>query len=140
MVYVSYEAENLQFYLWLRDYTKRFFSLPESEQALSPEWTQRPAPTLRPDGLSPEPGQKACEATVDMTAFFDDKAEFGNEADASIVPLPPVRIKGHAANTVATANVEAGLRWESCTVFHSPSTRVLADHCVQSPFSHSAMK
>lgn len=38
LVYVSRDAENLQFLLWLRDYTKRFSDLPQSEAALSPEW------------------------------------------------------------------------------------------------------
>lgn len=37
--YIEHAAENLQFFLWHRDYTKRFNELPESERALSPEWT-----------------------------------------------------------------------------------------------------
>lgn len=37
--YVEFNAENLQFFLWLKDYTRRFEALPESERALSPEWT-----------------------------------------------------------------------------------------------------
>ncbi|KAF1999091.1 hypothetical protein P154DRAFT_577244 [Amniculicola lignicola CBS 123094] len=37
--YIELAAENLQFFLWHRDYTKRFNSLPESERVLSPEWT-----------------------------------------------------------------------------------------------------
>lgn len=36
--YIERSAENLQFYLWHRDYCKRFSGLPESEKALSPEW------------------------------------------------------------------------------------------------------
>jgi hypothetical protein len=36
--YIELAAENLQFYLWLRNYTKRFNDLPENEKALSPEW------------------------------------------------------------------------------------------------------
>jgi hypothetical protein len=36
--YVSRDAENLQFYLWLQDYTKRFNELKASEKSLSPEW------------------------------------------------------------------------------------------------------
>lgn len=36
--YIELSAENLQFYLWLRDYTKRFEQLSEYEKALSPEW------------------------------------------------------------------------------------------------------
>ena len=38
LVYVSRDAENLQFLLWLRDYTKRFSELADAETALSPEW------------------------------------------------------------------------------------------------------
>ena len=41
--YIEFSAENLQFYLWLRDYTARFEKLPGSEQALSPEWNQAQA-------------------------------------------------------------------------------------------------
>lgn len=37
--YIELSAENLQFYLWFRDYTKRFEALPASERVLSPEWT-----------------------------------------------------------------------------------------------------
>lgn len=37
--YIELSAENLQFYLWFRDYSKRFEELPQSEKVLSPEWT-----------------------------------------------------------------------------------------------------
>jgi hypothetical protein len=37
--YIELSAENLQFYLWFRDYSERFNKLPESEKVLSPEWT-----------------------------------------------------------------------------------------------------
>jgi hypothetical protein len=37
--YIELSAENLQFFLWYRDYSKRFNELPASEKALSPEWT-----------------------------------------------------------------------------------------------------
>jgi hypothetical protein len=36
--YIELSAENLQFFLWFRDYSKRFEELPASERALSPEW------------------------------------------------------------------------------------------------------
>lgn len=39
LVYIEYSAENLQFFLWYRDYLKRFNELPSSEQVLAPEWT-----------------------------------------------------------------------------------------------------
>lgn len=37
--YIEHAAENLQFYLWHRAYTKKFEALPASERILSPEWT-----------------------------------------------------------------------------------------------------
>ncbi|KAF1917162.1 hypothetical protein BDU57DRAFT_517674 [Ampelomyces quisqualis] len=43
--YIELSAENLQFYLWYRDYSKRFNELPENEKALSPAWTGEKAAT-----------------------------------------------------------------------------------------------
>ena len=37
--YIERNPENLQFYLWYRDYLKRFDNLPDSERVLAPEWT-----------------------------------------------------------------------------------------------------
>ena len=39
LIYIELAAENLQFFLWHRDYSKRFSELPASKQALAPEWT-----------------------------------------------------------------------------------------------------
>lgn len=38
LIYVAHDAETLQFYLWLKDYRKRFAALRKEQQALSPEW------------------------------------------------------------------------------------------------------
>ncbi len=37
--YIEHDSENLQFYLWYRDYVKRFSELPEGDRRLAPEWT-----------------------------------------------------------------------------------------------------
>ncbi|KAI4244321.1 MAG: hypothetical protein L6R40_003047 [Gallowayella cf. fulva] len=39
LIYIEHAAENLQFFLWYRDYVRRFHLLPESERKLAPEWT-----------------------------------------------------------------------------------------------------
>lgn len=39
LIYIEHSAENLQFFLWYRDYVKRFFDLPPNERALAPEWS-----------------------------------------------------------------------------------------------------
>ncbi|KAL8903690.1 MAG: hypothetical protein Q9207_003759 [Kuettlingeria erythrocarpa] len=38
LAYVTHDAENLQFYLWLVDYHQRFRNAPSEETALSPKW------------------------------------------------------------------------------------------------------
>ncbi|KAG8528673.1 uncharacterized protein KY384_006360 [Bacidia gigantensis] len=40
LIYIEHAAENLQFFLWYKDYAKRFTSLPSSEQSLAPMWTE----------------------------------------------------------------------------------------------------
>jgi hypothetical protein len=37
--YIEFAPENLQFFLWLRDYRQRFAQLSPNEAVLSPEWT-----------------------------------------------------------------------------------------------------
>ncbi|KAK0910412.1 hypothetical protein LTR91_017161 [Friedmanniomyces endolithicus] len=41
--YIEHSAENLQFFLWYRDYCTRWEKLPESEKALAPFWTAEQA-------------------------------------------------------------------------------------------------
>ena len=36
LIYIEHAAENLQFFLWYRDYVKRFMALPENQRALAP--------------------------------------------------------------------------------------------------------
>ncbi|KAF2636401.1 hypothetical protein P280DRAFT_149716 [Massarina eburnea CBS 473.64] len=55
--YIELAAENLQFYLWFRTYTRRFNNLSAAEKALSPEWIPEHAESEtpnRPKHLSPE--------------------------------------------------------------------------------------
>ncbi|CAF9919552.1 MAG: hypothetical protein ALECFALPRED_001215 [Alectoria fallacina] len=44
LVYVSHDAENLQFWLWYEDYSHRFFAASKCEQALSPPWYKAEVP------------------------------------------------------------------------------------------------
>ena len=39
LIYIEHAAENLQFWLWHRDYVKRFAELSPNERSLAPEWT-----------------------------------------------------------------------------------------------------
>jgi hypothetical protein len=40
LYYVEHSAENLQFFLWYRDYVKRFKEANTSDISLAPEWTR----------------------------------------------------------------------------------------------------
>jgi hypothetical protein len=40
LIYVEHAAENLQFYLWFKDYEKRFNTNPTTDVKLAPEWTR----------------------------------------------------------------------------------------------------
>lgn len=40
LLYIEHSAENLQFFLWYRDYIKRFDEADTLDTKLSPEWTQ----------------------------------------------------------------------------------------------------
>lgn len=39
LVYIEHSAENLQFFLWYRDYSKRFHEADTPDLASAPEWT-----------------------------------------------------------------------------------------------------
>ena len=39
LLHIELAAENLQFYLWYRDYCNRFAEAPESERVLAPRWS-----------------------------------------------------------------------------------------------------
>lgn len=52
LVYIEHDAENLQFYLWYRDYVKRWSELPQREQALAPEWTSEQAQHARNEAMT----------------------------------------------------------------------------------------
>lgn len=43
LIYIEWSAENLQLFLWHRDYSARFAAAPASDRALAPEWTRAKA-------------------------------------------------------------------------------------------------
>lgn len=62
MVYVAHDAENLQFYLWLRDYTARFNALRSEERALSPEWQVKDDPLAAANDKDRKTTRKSAES------------------------------------------------------------------------------
>ena len=128
LVYVSHDAENLQFFLWLQNYKQRFQAAPRSEQALSPPWDDDALP--QPLGnIAADPGPRASDRTLAQT--LDYKISF----DFKELPLSPMgsplhekasftagsnlesdRSKQHL--NIQQANDDSGLKWKSCRLWH----------------------
>ncbi len=85
LLYIENSAENLQFYLWFRDYVKRFDQLPENEKKLSPVWIpEQPKPKLAPakttPGVEMTPDEEKQKANQEVSAAikgtdFDSKVK-----------------------------------------------------------------
>lgn len=128
--YIELSAENLQFFLWFRSYTKRFDELPENEKALSPEWiedTDIDTP-VRPKQLSPETaavfagtdfatGNKTTDAeknpffTPPRTPTSSVKREGGESLDSYDASLASGAKSDHAQRATG-AFESAGLKWK----------------------------
>lgn len=85
LVYIEHGAENLQFYLWLRDYVQRFENLPPGDAALAPVWTPEQAEAATHKTTSEKP--HISEDTEELL----DRRLFGKEpiVTESEVPLTP---------------------------------------------------
>ncbi|EKG18046.1 Regulator of G protein signaling superfamily [Macrophomina phaseolina MS6] len=129
--YIELSAENLQFYLWYRDYVKRFEALPESEKTLSPEWTIEQAdaeahaaqPQVRKKKASPEAAaafQGTDFSDVPKTADSDRANPFWDNAART----PSEHSKN---DTTDAASEHSGFDWpkslSNSTVNHCEATK-----------------
>lgn len=74
LLYIENSAENLQFYLWFRDYVKRFDQLPESEKKLCPVWV--------PEQPKRKPAVAKVTSDSDMTV--EEKQRANQEVAAAL--------------------------------------------------------
>ncbi|KAG4031802.1 hypothetical protein MFRU_008g01610 [Monilinia fructicola] len=134
LVYIEHDAENLQFYLWYKDYVRRFEALPDHEKKLSQEWVIEPTEliTLARDTEKNE-GRKTKTGidfndTNDMTDF-DGDLKFKDGLSPTISPRSDVFVGGPirsptAASILSTStgkgsgeiSGQAGLRWQPFTI------------------------
>lgn len=124
--YIEHDAENLQFYLWFRDYVKRFASLPESEARLAPEWTPEQA---RAEAIAEkERGPVSKKMPAETAAVFKG-TDFEPQAkivapDAS-TPNPfntPPRTPSHNGRDVSTPPSTVGWTEDVSTEVNSNMT------------------
>ncbi|EOD46339.1 putative regulator of g protein signaling superfamily protein [Neofusicoccum parvum UCRNP2] len=140
LVYVTHDAENLQFYLWLQDYTQRFNPLKPERKALAPEWKEQEQDAeekaaqiaaVTPGGMKrkKKPGP------------LMPKVDFDKPADAAAIGLTEIVISPKAEvlseETVQEmndeANAQAGLKWQGFSVqpLRQEIDRVIAHYIAQ---------
>ncbi|TVY83806.1 hypothetical protein LSUE1_G001217 [Lachnellula suecica] len=129
LVYIEHDAENLQFFLWYKDYCRRFDALPEKEKALSPAWVQETedVPDLSKDSEK-DPKKKVKRETIQgmMESGYDTKGAALFSEDKMETPMSPIKENGsHFAPSVSDATTvptnaevtaQAGLKWQGFTV------------------------
>lgn len=121
LVYVAYDAENLQFYIWLEDYTQRFAAAPVSKTCLSPECNVQEAP--RPLTAAAEIGPRLPQNNYTSIGLRDFAFANSNKASMSsqgLLGSSTISSSDVRELTVAEANAQIGLLWHSCKF--SPST------------------
>lgn len=140
LIYIEHAAENLQFFLWFRDYSKRFSEMPQAQRTLAPEWTAEQAEAeiqvMVKKNISPETaavfkGTDFASTKVTVNEFGgnpfntpprtplgdtvkDDPAkpqsEYGWSDDVSTLKSS----KKSFMNTTAGAFEGADLKWQPC--------------------------
>lgn len=112
LLYVAHDAENLQFYLWFQDYSRRFFATSTTQQALSPPWNDDAAQAVGND-----PGPRMPDKIPGLGTEF--KIDF----DSNEICLEPMTERhsfiigsagANSAQSVDMAHAQTGLKWQSC--------------------------
>ncbi|CAO1599519.1 hypothetical protein XANCAGTX0491_003241 [Xanthoria calcicola] len=87
LAYVTNDAENLQFYLWLVDYHQRFRNAPPEETALSPKWNfDDPQSSPRHSGNSNYSAIGGSDKTLSILGVKDfDAIEEEDISNASLI-------------------------------------------------------
>ena len=163
--YIEFAAENLQFYLWFRDYSARFERLPGSEKVLSPEWTQAQA-EAEANNAATKSSSKANPSVANVfkgTDFADgrpkpmtDKADPFNTPDktpsleekrdtfseyGSLTSDEKTTLNSSQHRSVADhAFDDAGMKWKPCKNPSKLSHRPLVTDLTQLPRSHTATR
>jgi len=138
--YIEHNAENLQFYLWFRNYKTRFANLPDSEKSLSPEWTKELAHADTAAYRTGSTCKKMTLETAEVMKAFDEehgnkKPENGNpfneshestttDHDAASMDTRAqsamLSTKSGFSQKTESAFEEAGLKWQPCLALLIP--------------------
>ena len=136
--YIELSAENLQFFLWYRDYSKRFNELPESEKVLSSEWTGTMNKTDAQPKISAKKTHAEAAAILTGTDFASETTVRHSEKSSNPFFTPPrtptsdshhreesldsydesvTTGKVNHSERAAGAVENAGLKWKPCEFY-----------------------
>ncbi|KAF2131101.1 hypothetical protein P153DRAFT_287548 [Dothidotthia symphoricarpi CBS 119687] len=104
--YIELSAENLQFFLWFRDYSKRFDLLPAAEKSLSPEWTGEKSGGEKPAARTSNPDVAAILKGTDF-------ASETNLAEQEKVEGDPFYTPPHTPARSSEANRDTGASFDT---------------------------
>lgn len=137
LLYVEFAAENLQFYLWFKDYVKRFDALPESEKALA-----QPIDTEKQDVDSAVPKIQKSKTGVESSTYlagnafseknknlFSETTRDENDSAWSDVSTTASGQKDHRTTT-ANAFEQADVKYQPFTIqpYREEVSRVIATY------------
>ena len=97
LIWIEYAAENLQFFLWHRDYVKRFSELPPNERALAPEWTVEQAEA---EALTNQTTPAAVFKRTDISPLTASMVELKN----NMFDTPPRTPSGEGRDSTAPSD------------------------------------
>ena len=122
LIYIEYAAENLQFFLWHRDYVKRFSELPTKEQVLAPEWTAEQA---EEEALASQAAATAGQKPVSREAAAVFKGTKFAHPTASTVELKSSDPFNTPPRTPTVERIDSpppsDFEWEHLSVRRTPS-------------------
>jgi hypothetical protein len=151
--YIEHAAENLQFFLWFRDYSARFNDLADGERALSPEWTREQVEaeatsaaqqtrtkhanveasailkdTSFDDGNSTQANERGDPFHTPPSASFDEsRGGVTSEYGSSISGYDTLVTSAKARGIAGQAFGDAGMKWQPCT------PPLLLSYCIPIP-------
>lgn len=101
LIYIEHSAENLQFFLWYKDYIKRFNNLPDNEKALAPVWT--PPEEGEPKQVTPGPKQYISPETAAAFKGTDFAGPIASVTEVKSNPFntPPLTPKADTQSLVS---------------------------------------
>ena len=143
LTHIELAAENLQFFLWHRDYCRRFAEMPESERVLAPEWTEAHAaesettPPKSQIKVSPETAALMARTKLDVnTKSRASQSAASDDVDTNTIASRSMRGGYSTADTFATKAAQA---FEDADVKLQPCTSVassLSTSCWASEATH----